>query len=124
MAKGKINLIRTFALGLVFGGIIVMYCSFFFSARWAMWLFIILGVLMVLASSLVYFWIGYISTTRAVYVICPTCHRETKMLGKVDECMYCKQKLTTDPSKATDKGSLSLGEKSALEQSSPQDQST
>lgn len=122
MAKGKINLIRTFALGLVFGGIIVMYGSFFVSARWAMWLFMILGVLMVLASSLVYFWVGYLSTTRAVYVICPTCQRETKMLGKVDECMYCKQKLTTDPTKATDRSSLPMGEKPSLHQSTPQDQ--
>ncbi|GGK28176.1 UPF0295 protein YgzB [Caldalkalibacillus thermarum] len=100
--KGKINIIRTFALGLVFGGMIVMYGSFFVQAQWAMWLFIILGLLMVLASTLVYFWIGYISSTRAVYVLCPNCDKTTKMLGKVDECMHCKQKLTLDPQKATD----------------------
>jgi hypothetical protein len=106
LGKGKINIIRTFALGLCFGGMIIMYGSFLVSARWAMWLFMIVGVLMILASTLVYFWIGYISSTRAVYVICPTCHQETKMLGKVDECMFCKQKLTTDPARATDLSSI------------------
>lgn len=104
--KGKINMIRTFALGLVFGGMIIMYGSFLVSARWAMWLFIILGVLMVLASTMVYFWIGFISSTRAVYVICPSCQRETKMLGRVDRCMFCKQMLTTDPARATDPSSV------------------
>lgn len=102
LGKGKINIIRTFALGLVFGGVIVMYGAIFVSAAWARWLFLILGLLMVLSSSLVYFWIGYLSSTRAVLVLCPHCDKQTKMLGKVDECMHCKQKLTLDPKRATD----------------------
>ncbi|WP_025027002.1 DUF2614 family zinc ribbon-containing protein [Caldalkalibacillus mannanilyticus] len=99
--KGKINTVRTFALGLVFGGIIVTYGSFLVESTWAMSLFMLLGLLMVLASTVVYFWIGFLST-QATYVTCPTCQKSTKMLGKLDECMYCKQKITLDAQLATD----------------------
>lgn len=98
--KGKINTIRTFALGLVFGGIIVTYGSFLVESSIAMAFFMILGLLMVLLSTVVYLWIGFLST-KAAYVTCPNCDRTTKMLGKMDECMYCKQKLTLDHALAT-----------------------
>jgi Zn-dependent protease with chaperone function len=101
--KGKINTIRTFALGLVFGGMIVMYGSFLVESSIAMAFFMILGLIMVLASTVVYFWIGFLST-KAVYVTCPNCSKKTKMLGKLDECMYCKQQLTLDRNMATDLG--------------------
>jgi xanthosine utilization system XapX-like protein len=100
--KGKINTVRTFALGLVFGGIIVTYGSFLVESSIAMAFFMILGLLMVLLSTVVYFWIGFLST-KAVYVTCPNCGKTTKMLGKMDECMYCKQQLTLDRDLATDK---------------------
>ncbi|WP_202080992.1 DUF2614 family zinc ribbon-containing protein [Caldalkalibacillus salinus] len=98
--KGKINLIRTFALGLVFGGMIVTYGSFLVTAQWAVTLFMVLGVSMVLLSTVIYFWVGFIST-QAAYVTCPSCEKKTKVLGRVDECMYCKQKLTLDKKLAT-----------------------
>jgi Zn-dependent protease with chaperone function len=101
--KGKINTIRTFALGLVFGGMIVMYGSFLVESSIAMAFFMIVGLIMVLASTVVYFWIGFLST-KAIYVTCPSCSKKTKMLGKLDECMHCKQQLTLDRNMATDLG--------------------
>lgn len=102
MKKNKINVIRTFALGLVFGGIIVTYGSFLTDNAILAGVFMLLGLLMVLLSTVVYFWIGFISSTRAAYVVCPNCEKTTKMLGKVDSCTHCKQQLTMDKSLATE----------------------
>lgn len=99
-SKNKINRIRTFALALVFGGIIIMYGSFLVTSIWAMTFFLMLGLLMVLASTIIYFWIGYIST-NVISVICPSCNKPTKVLGKIDECMHCNQQLTLNPNLAT-----------------------
>lgn len=100
-SKNKINRIRTFALALVFAGMIVMYGSFLVKSMWAVVFFLMLGLLMILASAAIYFWIGYIST-NVVTVICPSCNKPTKILGKIDECMFCNQRLTLDPNLATD----------------------
>ncbi len=62
-----------------------------------MLIFIILGMIAIVFSTVVYFWIGLLST-RAVPIICPTCEKPTKMLGRVDACMHCKQPLTLDKS--------------------------
>lgn len=35
-------------------------------------------------------------SSAAVRVVCPGCQKVTKMLGKVDICMYCREPLTTD----------------------------
>lgn len=99
MAKtysSKINRIRTFALSLIFIGFIIMYAGIFFrqSPFW-MTLFMLLGLLSIIASTVVYFWIGMLST-KAVQVICPNCSKPTKMLGRVDMCMHCKDPLTLD----------------------------
>lgn len=102
LGKGKINTIRTFALGLVFGGLLVTYGVFLVETMWAMTLFMTVGLLMVVASTVVYFCIGLLST-KAVQIICPNCEKHTKMLGKVDECMHCKQKLTLDQNLASNK---------------------
>lgn len=96
--SSKINKIRTFALSLVFIGIIVMYIGILFKKiPWLMFSFFILGVLFVLFSTVVYLWIGMLST-RAVPIICPNCEKPTKMLGRVDACMHCKEPLTLDKS--------------------------
>ncbi|WP_374722560.1 YgzB family protein [Peribacillus tepidiphilus] len=98
MAKysSKINKIRTFALSLIFIGFIVMYGGIFFrSSPVIMTLFMILGLLFIIASTVVYFWIGMLST-KTVQVICPNCEKITKMLGRVDMCMYCNEPLTLD----------------------------
>ena len=99
MAKysSKINKIRTFALSLIFIGFIVMYGGIFFrNSPVVMMIFMILGLLFIIASTVVYFWIGMLST-KTVQVVCPNCSKQTKMLGRVDMCMYCNEPLTLDP---------------------------
>ncbi|MBA2872651.1 Zn-dependent protease with chaperone function [Anoxybacillus calidus] len=95
--SSKINKIRTFALSLIFVGFVVMYIGIFFrSSMFVMTLFMILGLLFIIASTVVYFWIGMLST-KTVQVVCPSCNKITKMLGRVDMCMYCNEPLTLDP---------------------------
>ncbi|MDM5336743.1 YgzB family protein [Fictibacillus enclensis] len=92
----KINKIRTFALSLVFIGIIIMYAGLYFRSHFIlMSLFMLIGFLATLASAGVYFWIGMIST-NAVQVVCPNCNKITKVLGRADACMSCNQPLTLD----------------------------
>ena len=100
MAKysSKINKIRTFALSLIFIGFFVMYLGIFFkNSPVVMTLFMLLGLLFIIGSTVVYFWIGMLST-KAVQVVCPNCGKHTKILGRVDMCMYCKEPLTLDSS--------------------------
>ncbi len=100
MAKkysSKINKIRSFALALIFVGFVVMYGGLFFRTHpIIMTLFMIFGLLFIVASTVVYFWIGLLST-RTVQVTCPNCNKQTKILGRVDLCMYCNEPLTLDP---------------------------
>lgn len=56
----------------------------------------LLGLLFIVASTVVYFWIGMLST-KAVRVSCPSCEKQTKILGRVDICMHCNEPLTLDP---------------------------
>ncbi|WP_461202070.1 YgzB family protein [Anoxybacillus sp. TBDG-1] len=95
--SSKINKIRTFALSLIFIGFFVMYGGIFFrTSPIVMTIFMILGLLFIIASTVVYFWIGMLST-KTVQVVCPSCNKVTKMLGRVDVCMYCNEPLTLDP---------------------------
>jgi Zn-dependent protease with chaperone function len=94
--SSKINKIRSFALGLIFAGFIVMYGGIYFrTSPLIMTIFMILGLLFIVASTVVYFWIGMLST-KTIQVICPNCQKPTKMLGRVDMCMYCREPLTLD----------------------------
>jgi Zinc-ribbon containing domain len=94
--SSKINKIRSFALILVFAGIILMYVGLLLKRfEWAMVLFFILGIISIVLSTVVYFWIGMLST-KAIPIVCPSCNKPTKMLGRVDACMHCKQPLTLD----------------------------
>lgn len=96
MYSSKINKIRSIALILIFAGIILMYIGLLFKNReWVMVIFFILGILAIFVSLIVYLWIGTLSL-RAVPIICPSCEKPTKMLGRVDACMHCKQPLTLD----------------------------
>lgn len=98
MAKysSKINKIRTFALSLIFIGFIVMYGGVFFrNSPIIMTIFMILGLLCIVASTVVYFWIGMLST-KTIQVKCPNCGKATKILGRVDMCMHCNEPLTLD----------------------------
>ncbi|MCM3585704.1 YgzB family protein [Mesobacillus maritimus] len=101
MAKkysSKINKIRTFALSLIFIGFFVMYGGIFFRNHpIVMTIFMLVGLLFIIASTIVYFWIGMLST-KTVQVICPGCGKQTKILGRVDICMHCNEPLTLDPS--------------------------
>ena len=60
-------------------------------------IFILLGFVMVLSSSALYFIIG-MASTKAIVVTCPNCEKQTKMLGRVDLCMHCDEPLTIDQS--------------------------
>ncbi|WP_407652034.1 YgzB family protein [Aquibacillus koreensis] len=94
--SNKINKIRTFALSLIFIGFGVMYLGILVkNVAWLMVIFFILGLLCIVFSTVVYFWIGLLST-RAIQIICPSCEKPTKLLGRVDACMHCKQPLTMD----------------------------
>lgn len=98
MAKysSKINKIRSFALSLIFIGFIVMYGGIYFrSSPVVMSIFMLIGLLFIIASTGVYFWIGMLST-KTVQVVCPNCGKQTKVLGRVDMCMYCNEPLTLD----------------------------
>ncbi|MCH7323268.1 MULTISPECIES: YgzB family protein [Solibacillus] len=95
--NSKINKIRSFALSLVFIGFVVMYGAIFFKNNPILVLiFISLGLICIIGSTVVYLWIGLLST-KAVQVVCPGCGKWTKVLGRVDICMYCNETLTLDP---------------------------
>ncbi|HLQ97072.1 MAG TPA: DUF2614 family zinc ribbon-containing protein [Candidatus Dormibacteraeota bacterium] len=75
--------------GFMYGGLLAR------KIEWLMFLLFIIGVLSIILSTVVYFWIGMLST-KAIPIICPNCEKPTKMLGRVDACMHCKQPLTLD----------------------------
>lgn len=91
---GKLNKFRTFALLLIFIGILIMYIGLLW--RPALLFFLLLGSLCILASFAVYIMAGALSN-RSPVVVCPRCGKHTKVVGMTDECMYCKTTLTFDP---------------------------
>lgn len=98
--QSKINRIRSWALGLIFIGFILMYIGvclmYFFKSPIILGIFIIIGMIMLLFSLVVYFWIGMFSM-KTIQVRCPNCENYTKMLGRADICTHCNQPLTLDP---------------------------
>lgn len=95
--NSKINKIRSFALSLIFIGFVIMYGAIFFKNNQILVLiFMTIGLLCIIGSTAVYGWIGLLST-KAVQVVCPECGKWTKVLGRVDICMYCDEPLTLDP---------------------------
>lgn len=95
--SNKLNKLRTLAWVVIFIGIAVMYLGLLFKVSMTlMALFMVLGFLIVLSSSAIYFWAGVLSM-RAVQVVCPKCEKVTKLLGKTDQCMFCGQWLSLDP---------------------------
>lgn len=96
--SSKINKIRTFALGSVFAGLFISYVGVFFrNSPLIMSLFIIVGFVSIIGSTIIYFWIGMLSA-KTVQVLCPECNKPTKILGRADACMHCHQPLTLDAS--------------------------
>lgn len=100
MFSGKLNKLRTYAMLLMLVGIGIMYLGIVLkNYPILLSILMVIGMFMILISASSYFWIGMLSG-RAALIQCPSCHKTTKMLGKNDECMFCKQKLTLDSSKA------------------------
>ncbi len=94
--SSKITKFRTFALCLIFAGILIMYIGLLFKSRAVlMTIFMFAGFLAIILSCVIYFLVGMLST-KAVQVVCPSCNKITKMLGRVDICMFCRQPLTLD----------------------------
>jgi hypothetical protein len=94
--SSKINKIRTFALSLIFIGFLVMYGGIYFRNHpMVMTILMLFGFLFIIASTVVYFWIGMLST-KTIQVVCPNCGKQTKILGRVDMCMHCREPLTLD----------------------------
>lgn len=107
--SGKLNKLRTLALGMVFIGVIIMYIGYAafvgFLGPWfadntiIMAFFLVLGFLSIIGSTVMYIWLGLVST-KATRVYCPKCGKVTKIVGMRDECMFCKQMLSLDPADA------------------------
>lgn len=94
--SSKINRIRSFALILILVGVLFMYGGLLLkNIQWLMITLFLIGVLCIILSTVVYFWIGLLST-RTINVVCPACEKPTKILGRVDACMHCKEPLTMD----------------------------
>ena len=75
--SNKINKIH-FALSLVFIGLFIAYLGVFFRENIIiMTTFMMVGFLSVIASTVVYFWIGMLST-KTIQIICPSCDKPTK----------------------------------------------
>lgn len=95
--SNKINKLRTFALLFLLLGFGLMYLGFLWPSLHS--LFFILGLIVTLGGVGIYFWTGMLSV-QAVQVKCPKCGKTTKILGKMDQCAYCKVYLSLDPKHA------------------------
>jgi len=74
-----------------------MYAGIFVrKIPWLLLIFFVLGIVFIALSCIVYLWISLLFT-KAAPVACPNCRRPTKILGRVDACMYCKEPLTLGP---------------------------
>lgn len=102
---GKLNKMRNYAMLTCFFGIGVMYIGYagfagflgsLFQSQIFMSIFLGLGLLFIMGSCIFYMYIGMLSS-KALQVECPKCKRVTKLIGKTDDCMYCKQTLSIDP---------------------------
>ncbi len=92
--SGKLNKFRTIAMLLIFAGVIVMYIGLLW--RPGLYVFLTLGLLMLLFSMIIYIMAGTLSNS-APKVVCPRCKRVTKVIGMTDECLFCGATLTFDP---------------------------
>lgn len=107
MKSSKINEFRLWGLVLTLAGMALMIVGTAGLLLWGnetgriiMIIFMVLGMLTMLGSVAIYFWAGILSTS-AVSLQCPECGKQTKILGKMDRCMFCKTILSLDPEHAT-----------------------
>lgn len=98
MAKrfNNIHKLRNVALCFIIFGLMNMYAGIFFKQSFVlMTLFFLFGLLSIIAGATIYFFAGMLSA-KASRVICPVCQKTTKILGKTDVCMYCRNPLTAE----------------------------
>src|SRR5699024_9550705 len=92
----KIKRIRGYALAMVFAGLIIMYLGVCFrEITWLFGQFILLGLIPMVLAVIIYFWVGIISA-RGITGECPSCERRLRILGRVDDCSFCKEPLTRE----------------------------
>jgi hypothetical protein len=102
--SAKVNEFRLWGLALTMGGMALMIAGTaalvfkFPGANIISTVGLILGLLTMMGSMFIYFWAGMLSTS-AVQLECPECGQVTKMIGKIDRCMYCKTSLSWEPGK-------------------------
>ncbi|WP_329610066.1 DUF2614 family zinc ribbon-containing protein [Microaerobacter geothermalis] len=98
MSINKIARFRSLALFIIFISIVIMYLALFFKSSYLIMAIIMtIGFILLIGSTIGFFWVGMVSTTKTVQVTCPKCGKVTKMLKKVDQCMFCNQTLSLDP---------------------------
>ncbi len=109
LKTSKISAFRLWALLLTLGGMGLMILG---TAGIVMWgrqgqiivvIFMVLGLISMMASMAIYFWAGMMSTST-ISLECPECGKTTKMLGRTDRCMFCRTILTFDPEYASKDG--------------------
>ena len=103
----KISQLRTwgFMLTLIGMGLMVLGTASVLiwgsGGKLVLFLFFVLGMIVMLGSMAIYFWAGMLSTGSTV-ITCPSCGKQTKMIGTTDRCMFCKTAITLDPEQATE----------------------
>jgi hypothetical protein len=83
----KLHRLRNLALGLIFFAFFMMYLGMFVKSLLPV--FLLFGTFCLLVSVTIYFRMGALSM-KIPQVICPSCLRTTKVLGREDGCMYCR----------------------------------
>lgn len=92
----RVSRIRNFAIALVMLGFIIMYAGIYFHEhKIIMIIGLLIGAVLFVVSTLIYSYIGMLAINQ-IRVTCPSCQKETRMLGKVDLCMHCNEALTLD----------------------------
>lgn len=119
LKSSKVNEFRLWGLLLTMGGMLLMIvglAGIVFdwgkAGRILAATSMVLGGISMLVSMAIYFAAGMMSTSATV-LECPECGKHTKMLGKMDRCMYCKTILSLDPKHAPDADSNEAGSSSS-----------
>jgi hypothetical protein len=103
----KISQLRTWGFLLTLAGMALMVLGTAAVLLWGsagkliLFIFFLLGMITMLGSMAIYFWAGMLSTGSNV-IECPSCGKQTKMIGTTDRCMFCKTAITLDPEQATE----------------------
>jgi hypothetical protein len=92
--SSRVNRVRNFAITFIISGFLIMYAGIFLRHHpIIMTICIIFGAILIAISTLIYSLIGMLAI-KSIPVICPSCGKKTKMLGKVDLCTHCNEPLT------------------------------